>query len=139
MTNAYCNMSAPPRSTVRKEIRTVGGCLVFDLVAVCGAPAKADENARAAWLEAFVRKHGAALEAVPRPTGYLIATALPPGAPLQAGFRLCQDPILTVAVVARLSGGIYIPRRDLRLGAEAVENRHALPAEAFSGTEGNPA
>ncbi len=139
MTNAYCNMSAPPRSTVRKEIRTIGDCLVFDIVAVCGAPAEADEDARAAWLEAFVRKHGEALEAVPRPTGYLIATSLPSGAALQPGFRLCQDPILTVAVVARLSGGIYIPRRDLRLSAEAVEKRHALPAGAFPGTEGNPA
>ena len=30
MTNAYCNMSAPPRSRVHKEVRTIGSHIVFD-------------------------------------------------------------------------------------------------------------
>ena len=77
MTNAYCNMSAPPRSRVHKEVRTIGSHIVFDLAVLSGLSERPCDNELTCWLRKFESRHGDALAAVARPTGYMIAVPLP--------------------------------------------------------------
>ncbi len=138
MTNAYCNMSAPPRSQVQKVVRPVGKLLVFGFscagIQVPGdAPGLPDavRDARIQdWLADFVRQHAAALDAAARPAGFMIGTAF-----ADAGVAdFCRDPLLTVAVLGRMSGRIYIPRRELGLTCHSAgyADRVAFPAKYFN-------
>lgn len=148
MINAYCNMSAPPLSRVQKVVRPVGKLLVFGFscagLQVPGdAPGQPDtvRDARIQdWLADFVRQHAAALDAVARPAGFMIGTAFADaGMPLGGGrtasdvAAFCRDPVLTVAVLGRMSGRIYIPRRELGLTCHGVgyADRVAFPAKYF--------
>ena len=131
MKNAYCNMSVPPRTRIHKEVRPVGRHLVFDLARIAGVPADADESALADWLADYLGGHAAAVNAARRPGGYMIAIPLTRGAPLPSGFLLCQDLALTVAVLTRVAGGIYIPARRPRLLSAAVNAPLAFPEKLF--------
>ena len=133
MSNVYCNMSVPPRSQIHREVRPVGRHLVFDLVQIAGVPADAGESALAEWLGAYLRGHGAAVDAARRPEGYMIAIPLKRGAPLPDGFLPCRDLALAVAVLSRVSGGIYIPARRPRLLPAAVAEPQAFPEKYFAG------
>ena len=136
MTNAYCNMSAPPRSRVHKEVRTIGSHIVFDLAVLSGLSERPCDNELTCWLRKFESRHGDALVAVTRPTGYMIAVPLPPHGPLPDGFTLCKDQILTVAVLGRLAGGIYIPNRQLCFTQATAKFRFAFPESAFTQQKG---
>ena len=136
MTNAYCNMSAPPRSRVHKEVRTIGSHVVFDLAVLSSLSERPCDNELTCWLRKFESRNRDALAAVARPTGYMIAVPLPKHGPFPDGFALCKDQILTVAVLGRLAGGIYIPHRKLGFAQAATPSRFAFPESAFTGRKG---
>ncbi len=136
MTGAYCNMSAPPRSRVKKEVRTVGSHIVFDLALLSGLSEHPCDNELVCWLRKFESRHGDALAAAARPAGYMIAVPLPRGTPLPEGFSLCKDQVLTVAVLGRLAGGIYIPHRKLGFAQATTQSRFAFPENAFTQQKG---
>ena len=100
MTNAYCNMSAPPRSRVHKEVRPIGSHIVFDLDVLSGLSERPCDNELTCWLRKF------------------------------------ENQILTVAVLGRLAGGIYIPHRKLGFAQATTQNRFAFPESAFTGRKG---
>lgn len=131
MTDAYHNMSVPPRSRVKRTVETVGGRIVFDWTVAFPGLATARGDANPGWFGAFRRDNAAALEAAPRPAGYSMATPLPRDRPLPEGFRLCTDPVLTVAVLGRVAGGLYIPRRELRHDPDLADGLYAFPARDF--------
>ena len=131
MTDAYHNMSVPPRTRVQRTVTAVGIHIVFDLALVPGLPEKQGGETLAAWFENFCRDNAAALEAAPRPVGYSMATPLPRDKSIPEGFRLCLDHILTVAVLGRVAGGLYIPRRELRLNPNLADRLYAFPARDF--------
>ena len=128
MTDAYHNMSVPPRTRVERSVKTVGWHVVFDLASF---PKQNGVETLAAWFDAFCRDNAAALEAAPRPVGYSMATTLPRDKSIPDGFRLCVDPVLTVAVLGRVAGGLYIPRRELRLNPDLADRLYAFPARDF--------
>ncbi len=134
MSDVYCNMSVPPRTRIHKEVRPVGRHLVFDLARVTGISADADESQLSDWLDDYLRAHAADVDAARRPNGYMIAIPLRRTAPLPDGFSLCQDQALTVAVLGRLAGGIYIPARRPRLLPAAVNAPQAFPEKLFTET-----
>ena len=136
MTGAYCNMSAPPRSRVKKEVRTVGSHIVFDLAVLSGLGARPSDDELDCWLGKFESRYGAALAAAARPAGYMIAVPLPRGIPLPEGFSLCTDQVLTVSVLGRLAGGIYIPHRKLGFAQATTQSRFAFPESAFTQLKG---
>lgn len=136
MIGAYCNMSVPPCTKVKKRITPVGNMVAFDLVMGAKAPADATSAELASWMSEFVKEHRAELDAVKRPAGYMIALSFPhvDGSakyPPGYGMCLCRNPVLTVAVLGRMSGGIYIPRRDLSLSRVMTENLYAFPYKFF--------
>ena len=136
MTNAYCNMSAPPRSRVHKEVRPFGPHIVFDFAILSWLKLRPDDKELGESLLKFESRNRDALAAVSRPTGYMIAVPLPPHGPLPDGFTLCKDQVLTVAVLGRLAGGIYIPHRKLGFAQATTQNRFAFPESAFTGRKG---
>ena len=136
MTNAYCNMSAPPRSRVHKEVRTIGSHIVFDLAVLSGLSERPCDNELTCWLRKFESRHGDALVAVTRPTGYMIAVPLPKQGLLPAGFSFCTDQMLTVAILGRIAGGIYIPNRQLYFTQATAKFRFAFPESAFTQQKG---
>ena len=146
MMDAYCNMSAPPRTTVKRVVRPIGKQIVFGLgctgVGVAYNGKKTDQQREADirnWFEDFVRRHQAELDAVPRPTGFMVGSLCEDlYAPLDdllrhypGVYQICTDPILTVAVLGRVSGLIYIPRRELRLTRDTVFGTIGFPAKYF--------
>ena len=121
MTNAYCNMSAPPRTQVRQVVRPVGRHVEFNIYAVDFTPpfkSPQDFPTPQDWLDDFLARHGDALDAVPRPSGYMIGYCSHKGI---SGYgddhRICRDPILTVAILGRVSGSIYVPHRRISFGS----------------------
>ncbi len=150
MKAAYHNMGGPPRTRVQKVVRPVGEYLVFsfelaslEVPGDAAALTPAERNARIAdWLQAFVREHAAALDAAPRPTGFSIGMDCKKqgGGSAHALFKqypdvftLCSDPVLTVAVLGRLSDTLYVPRRELRFTCDcpAYTSFVAFPMSDF--------
>ena len=146
MINGYSNMSAPPRSTIRKVVRPVGKQIVFDMGRVGLGPSynlKQPQHERdaiiQAWVEDFVSKHKAELDAVPRPTGFMVGRISEDvNAPLDdlvrrhpGVYQVCTDPILTVAILGRVSGVIYVPHRELRLTEDSFFDTIGFPAKYF--------
>ncbi len=140
MNGAYCNMSVPPKTTVRREIRSVGKSVVFGLklfgpdalpVRLEGRePGPLTDDDYASWLAALGREKGAELAAAPRPAGYAVALKMHQGL-FAEGMCRCDSPILTAAVVSRIAGGIYIPRRRPALCRYNAENVFMLQVSAF--------
>jgi hypothetical protein len=146
MINGYSNMSAPPRSTIRKVVRPVGKQIVFDMGRVglgsshnLKQPQYERDAIIQAWVEDFVSKHKAELDAVPRPTGFMVGSICEDvNAPLGdlmrrylGVYHVCTDPILTVAILGRVSGLIYVPHRELRLTEDSFFNTIGFPAKYF--------
>ena len=146
MMDAYSNMSAPPRSKMQITVKPIGRQIVFDLgcagVGVAYNGEKTDQQREAdvrRWFEDFVRRHKAELDAVPRPTGFMVGSLCDDlDAPLSdlmqrhpGIYQVCTDPILTVAILGRVSGMIYVPRRELRLTRDSVEDTIGFPAKYF--------
>lgn len=133
MIDAYHNMSAPPRSSIQKVVRPIGegivagldidSALFHPLIAI--PPENFEERSR--WLDDFVRAHKGELAAVRRPTGYIIpreATAYEEKSCPRAGV------MLSLSLLGRMSGGIYIPGRDIRYGHHIFES-YVFPAKFF--------
>ena len=144
--DAYSNMSAPPRSKVKMVLRPIGRQIVFDLRRVGLGPSynlKQPKYERSAiiqaWVKDFVSKHKVELDAVPRPTGFMVGSICEDiNAPLNdlmrwhpGVYQVCTDPILTVAILGRVSSLIYIPRRELRLTEESFFDTIGFPAKYF--------
>lgn len=130
MTNAYCNMSVPPRTMVKQKVSPVGRYVEFYLYNACFThPFKSpwDFPSLQQWLDDFLVRHGEALEAVPRPAGYMIGdcreTALDE---YGNDLRICRDPILTVAILGRVSGTLYVPHRRI-LSGDWLESKSMFP------------
>ncbi len=146
MMDAYSNMSAPPRSKVKMVVRPIGRQIVFDLRRVGLGPSynlKQPQYERSAiiqaWVKDFVSKHKVELDAVPRPTGFMVGSICEDiNAPLNdlmrwhpGVYQVCTDPILTVAILGRVSSLIYIPRRELRLTEDSFFDTIGFPAKYF--------
>ena len=115
MTNAYCNMSVPPQTRVRKVVRPVGRYVIFSIHTVSFKPpfrSPKDFPSPQDWLDDFLAQHREAIESVPRPSGYMVGY----NGLMQDSHLFCADPILTVAILGRVSGGVYIPRRRIAFG-----------------------
>ncbi len=121
MMDAYSNMSAPPRSKVRQVVRPIGRYVKFDIYGVDFTPpfkSPQDFPSPQDWLDDFLAQYGEALDAVPRPSGYMIGYCDHKGI---YGYgddcRICRDPVLTVAILGRMSGTLYIPHRRILFGS----------------------
>lgn len=127
-------------------VRPIGKQIVFDAgctgVGVAYNGKKTDQQREADirnWFEDFVRRHKAELDAVPRPTGFMVGSLCEDlNAPLDdllrrhpGVYQVCSDPILTAAVLGRVSGLIYVPRRELRLTVNSVSDTIGFPAKYF--------
>ncbi|MBQ7187882.1 MAG: hypothetical protein IJR99_00545 [Kiritimatiellae bacterium] len=137
--NAYHNMSGPPLTTARQQVKPVGRQVVLDLRRVGlhapGDNLKLPSAERDAiindWLTRFVQDHKAELDAVKRPTGFMIGCICENvNQPLKGNdpkiYRVCGDPILTLAVLGRMAGMIYIPRRDINLSSSCAAYKDAI-------------
>lgn len=134
MMNAYSNMSAPPHSDVHVVTHIVGKQIVFNMQ-YAGLDPRLEANQTMQekavlaqeWIKDFERKHKAELDAVSRPMGYMA------GIPYSEGDDaiVCEDPILTVAILGRMSHGLYIPRRELGWCACLVSGSFCFPAKYF--------
>ncbi len=114
MKNAYCNMAVPPRSTVTRRIVPVGKYLVFD-------PAQLPCEAAV-----YIARHGE--PAGPARCMIGVTTALP-----AADCELCTDPGLAIAILGRLAGRLYIPKRPLRVAGDGFKSKIAfLRSEVLS-------
>ncbi len=130
--NAYCNMSVPPRTQVAWTIVPVGELLVFDLAFVAGAPRKAEEAEFREWFDAFARENAEALENVRRPDFYMASVKVTSSAMRKHGYPLCNDKILTFAIVSRMSDGIYIPGRQPTPRLEHISAKYAFQKGDFA-------
>ena len=147
MTNAYCNMSVPPRSKIQKVVRPVGKQIAFNFeksgIQEPGPDILLTFDEREAlfndWLADFASRHKAELEAVPRPTGFMVGSICeknlgPPKDTMKRYpdlYHVCEDPILTVAILGRMAGLVYVPRRELRLTEDSFSRTIAFPARFF--------
>ena len=146
--DAYSNMSCPPRTKIQKVVRPVGKQIAFDLekagLEEPGPDLLLTLDEREAmfndWLSDFVSQHRAELEAVPRPTGFMVGSVCeeilgPPKDTMKRYsdlYHVCTDPILTVAILGRMAGLVYVPRRELRLTEDSFSRTIAFPAKFFS-------
>jgi hypothetical protein len=107
MKHAYCNMWVAPRSTVTRRIAPLGKYLVLDPAQLACEPA------------AYIAQHGEPLG----PARFMIGvtTALP-----AADCELCTDPALIIAILGRLAGRLYIPRRPLRVDGDGFKHKIAF-------------
>ena len=134
MMNVYSNMSVPPRSTVHVVTHTVGMQVVFNLQNAgydprlkCNQTYQEKAVHAKEWIADFERKHKSELDAVSRPMGYMVGSVYSP----EDDAIVCTDPILTVAILGRVSHLLYIPRRDLGWCACLVGSEICFPAKYF--------
>ena len=147
MTDAYSNMSVPPHSKIQKVVRPVGKQVAFNFekagLQEPGPELSLTFDEREAlfneWLADYASQHKDELEAVPRPTGFMFGSICeeilgPPKDTMKRYpdlYHVCTDPILTVAILGRMAGLVYVPRRELRLTDEAFSRTIAFPAKFF--------
>ena len=123
MNNAYCNMSVPPRTTMMKDVRLIGKQVVLGIPLLGYPPGDLAE------LEGLLDTWDVAM--APRPHGYAIVVKVPEERANEGDAIVCHDKTLTLAVVSRIVGGLYIPRRPPRLSKENTRAVFQLPADAF--------
>ena len=126
MSGAYCNMSVPPRTTMMKDVRLVGRQVWISLSLAGFRP-----EDYADILDTFEEECRGALDAAPRPGGYVIVTRGSDGYAAARESVTCRDKAITLAVVSRIAGGLYIPRRQPHLTEENARAVFLLPASAF--------
>ncbi len=146
MIDAYCNMSVPPQSKIQIVVRPIGKQVVFDLGRAgirvpcdLGRPSQECDKSVREWLAGFVSQHKAELDAVPRPLGFMVGSLCEEiNASLEdlmrshpGVYHVCRDPILTIAVLGRMAGLIYIPQRELRLTDDSFDDTICFPAKYF--------
>ena len=129
-------MSGPPRSKIQMTVYPVGP--QFSICLADFLPEEyPDEDGTWVinWLERFIRDHRSELNSVPRPSGYMIAKwskAFPSGKEIPD--VRCKDPVLAVAVLGRLAGDIYIPRREISFSNSYYgweKSAYQFPAKYF--------
>lgn len=148
--NAYHNMSAPPRTTVCQQVKPVGRQVVFSIYEIDFSygddahktfPPPRDFSSPQEWLDDFLKSHKAELESIRRPTGFMIGAVckggdggkLYNGATAKDVYELCKDPILSISVLGRIAGNIYIPHRQVALGAWFDKGEYYIfPARYFT-------
>lgn len=132
--NAYHNMSGPPRTKIAWSIRSAGSVLVFGLASDCLKPwfRAFDAAGLADGLRRFEVARPGALAAAVAPAGFVVADVRD-GEPsaLPDGWSVCADPALALAVVGRMSGNLYVPRRPVRLHPEQAGLWYILPRSEF--------
>ena len=147
MTNAYSNMSVPPHSKIEKVVCPVGKQIAFNFekagLQEPGPELLLTLDEREAlfndWLADFAARHKAELEAVPRPNGFMVGSVCeeilgPPKDTMKSYpdlYHICTDPLLTVAILGRMAGLLYVPRRELRLNEDSFSRTIAFPAKFF--------
>lgn len=146
MTGSYANFGGLPRATIRQVVRPVGKQIAFSMGHLGLGPSldpkrsSSERNAAIrAWTDDFVRRHQAELDAVPRPSGFVAGDSCgdidAAGCDVKRWFpdayQVCEDPILTVAILGRVSGNLYIPRREIRLSQALFSGSLAFPAKYF--------
>ena len=137
MMDAYSNMSAPPRSTIHVTVKPVGEHVLVKLPSHCNSICSKlwsmkSESDRASWLQGFVDEHRPELDAVVRPMGFVV--------PVDAGVSDCSpfrdlpvvdDVFLALSLLGRMSGGIYIPRREITYSS-SLFGCYAFPAKLLT-------
>lgn len=141
--NAYHNMSCPPRSRVQKCVTLVGAqvCFSFRYIGLempgfdSSMPDALRDSIIQAWINTYVIHHQAELDALECPKGYMIGNVYENEAAVEKAqnvyhFR-CSEPILTIAVLSRMSGNIYIPQRlpHLTCHSHGYNNIVSFPAK----------
>lgn len=134
MKDAYSNVAGPPRTRVRRDVRPVGKQIVF-AVQNCDIGLLYSLD----YVKEFARQHKTELDAVPRPTGFMVATRWNKNNCktmedfVQAHpdfYQVCTDPILTLAILGRVAGSIYVPHRELQLTKDSLFPM-SFPAKYF--------
>ena len=138
--NAYQNMSAPPRSTIRVTVKPVGEHVLVKLPSHCDSIRRKlwsmnSDSDRASWLQSFVNEHRPELEAVVRPMGFIVPIIIPIKARVSdsSPFRslpVVDDSFLSLSLLGRMSGGIYIPRRKITYSS-SLFGWYAFPVRHF--------
>ena len=149
MNGTHYDFSLPVLPHDFKRIRPVGEQLIFDFhragLEIPGDKPLYTTDERTAliddWLRKYEEAHRPELESVGRPSGFMVGVRLREDGDLSprklekqypGRFLWCEDPVLTVAVLGRVSETLYVPRRELRLSCEFV----GLPSRTtgFNGT-----
>ena len=137
MKDAYSNMSATPRSKIQVTVKPVGEHVLVKLPSHCNSicgklRSMKSESDRASWLQGFVDEHRPELDAVVRPMGFVV--------PVDAGVSDCSpfrslpvvdDVFLALSLLGRMSGGIYIPRREITYSS-SLFGCYAFPAKLLT-------
>ncbi|MBR4612594.1 MAG: hypothetical protein IKO40_07755 [Kiritimatiellae bacterium] len=123
MIGAYCNMSVPPKTKMEKVVRPVGDYVSFGLHLIGYPPGDFAE------IPKLLDTLDVAM--APRPHGYTIVVEVPEASAHANGAIVCRNKTLTLAVVSRIVGGLYIPRHLPRIGKENASAVFQLPVSAF--------
>ena len=136
MMNAYSNTGVPPRSKIQVTVKPVGEHILVKMPRHCNSlygkltSMKSDSD-RAAWLQGFVNEHRLELDAVVRPMGFIVAVnAKAADYSLFSAFPVVDDWKLALSLLGRMSGGIYIPRREISY-SDSLFGCYAFPARFF--------
>ena len=136
MMNAYSNTGVPPRSKIQVTVKPVGEHILVKMPRHCNSlygkltSMKSDSD-RAAWLQGFVNEHRLELDAVVRPMGFIVAVnAKAADYSLFSAFPVVDDWKLALSLLGRISGNIYIPRREISY-SDSLLGCYAFPARFF--------
>ena len=136
MMNAYSNTGVPPRSKIQVTVKPVGEHILVKLPRHCNSlygkltSMKSDSD-RSAWLQGFVNEHRLELDAVVRPMGFIVAVnAKAADYSLFSAFPVVDDWKLALSLLGRISGNIYIPRREISY-SDSLFGCYAFPARFF--------
>ena len=136
MTIGYANMSAPPLSKIQVTVKPVGEHILVKLPCHCNSlygklTSMKSYSDRAAWLHGFVDEHRPELDAVVRPMGFIVAVnAKASDSSLFRSSPVVDDWKLALSLLGRMSGGIYIPRREISY-SDSLFGCYAFPARFF--------
>ena len=136
MTIGYANMSAPPLSKIQVTVKPVGEHILVKLPRHCNSlygklTSMRSDSDRAAWLQGFVNEHRSELDAVVRPMGFVVAVNVKASdCSLYRSFPVVVDWKLALSLLGRMSGGIYIPRREISY-SDSLFGCYAFPARFF--------
>ena len=136
MTIGYANMSAPPLSKIQVTVKPVGEHVRVKLPSHCNAICSKlwsmnSDSDRASWLQGFVNEHRSELDAVVRPMGFIVVVnAKASDSSLFRSSPVVDDWKLALSLLGRMSGGIYIPRREISY-SDSLFGCYAFPARFF--------
>ncbi len=134
--DAYSNMSAPPRSKIRVAVKPVGEHVLVKLPSHCNSICSKlwsmnNDSDRVSWLQRFVDEHRQEFDAVVRPMGFIVPinARVSDYSPFRS-LPVVYDLFLSLSLLGRMSGGIYIPRREISYN-DSLFGCYAFPAKYF--------